>query len=226
MKRRGIIVLVIVALFAGAVWWWQSPGSVPEKIASAPSSSTVSTVSAAPETTPAETKGGTHAIALPAVAPAPKPAESTPTPAEPDAATEDQKKINTMLASAIDQIQNGNLVDVFETFQSPDSLAQMKPDTKIALEEPLRDREATPGIQATPEIQIWIQVLQAMKDQTPTYNDAGDQATYAISDPTGRGIVMRPLVLHKVNGQWYFTGTGILLGVIGFGLNLNPPLGL
>jgi hypothetical protein len=217
MKRRRFIILIIVLLFAGAIWWWQSPGPAPEKVATAPVASATPNTTVAPKPIPAALQVAAPTVA-PAATPAPKPAEPTPTPAEPEAGTEDQKEINTMLSSAVDQIQNGNLVDMFENFVPPDQLAEMKRNGITALEEALQNK------QGQPEIQIWIQVLQAMKEETPTYNDAGDQATYAISDPTGRGITLRPIVLHKVNGQWYFTATDILIGGAGFGLAQNPPI--
>ncbi len=42
-----------------------------------------------------------------------------------------------------------------------------------------------------------------MQSQTPTINDAGDLATYMISDPTGRDTTQKPLSFRKIDGKWY-----------------------
>lgn len=160
-------------------------------------------------------------IAPPAISPmAAAPVAAPPNSIDADIASQNHAGINLLLSDAIDQIKAGNLVMVFENFASPVGLAQLTPDVKKTLEDVL------PFHLTTGDTTIWADVLTAMQTQTPTFNDAGDRATFEISDPTGHSQPLRPITLQKVNGQWYFTITDVLRGAAGFGLTQNPPHGI
>jgi hypothetical protein len=49
------------------------------------------------------------------------------------------------------------------------------------------------------------QELDSIQDQIPTYNAAGDTATYLAPKPDGiqGNLDKRPVTLVKVNGKWY-----------------------
>jgi len=208
MNFRRIFILAAMT-FAAAVWWlWQSSSPLTESAAVTPAAVTM------PK--PAMPQAATAPILkpVPLLAPAPTPRSA---PVEPAVKTDPRKEINTALASVMDRIQSGDLVGVLENFSAPDSLARLTPEGKASIE------DALPAHEGKPEIQIWLAVLQDMQSQTPVYNGAGDQATYEIADPTGRGLTLRPMTLQKIDGQWYFTVTGILRGIAGFGLANDPP---
>ncbi len=133
------------------------------------------------------------------------------------AATDSPKDINATISAVISLVQTGNLVTVFKNYTSPSTYLIENPDAENTLEETMKNWENTP------ESQIFVQVLQAMKDETPTYNDAVDRATYNITDPTGRNLDLRSITLQKIDGEWRFTHTDIMRGAAGFGLNKNPP---
>ncbi len=163
-----------------------------------------------------------NAVEAPKLAAAPiqtaeKPAQPTTQPIDANSG----KEINTLITNTIDLVQADDLETVFETLSSPDSFDNMTPGGKASIE------AALPLHKGTGETQIWIQVLRAMQNQTPVYNADGDRATYKISDPTGRGVIIPfPVILRKVGDQWYFSATDILRGAIGFGLAQDPPVGL
>ncbi|HTB62445.1 MAG TPA: hypothetical protein VK737_02555 [Opitutales bacterium] len=133
------------------------------------------------------------------------------------ATTDSPKDINTTISDVISLVQTGDLVMVFKNYTAPDAYLISHPGAESTLAENMKNWENTP------ESQIFVQVLQAMKDETPAYNDAGDRATYNITDPTGRNLNLRSITLQKIDGEWRFTHTDIMRGAVGFGLNKNPP---
>ncbi len=214
MSRRPLVLLVIVLSLA-ATWWWNSRNPASVTIAAQASASVESSpgrsapalvASISPPTAPS------RALATPLV----KPAVTTPAP---DQSSTTPVELTSTLSGLKEQIQSNDFGAIFDNYADPVSLAQMRSNGHA-----LEDSFVTYHNQ--PNLDIWIQVLQSMKDQTPQFNTAGDVATYQVTDPTGRGIAIQPITLHKINGQWYFSITGILKGAAGYGLTNNPPGGM
>ncbi len=214
MNRRPLVILVIVLCLA-TTWWWVSSTPAGQKSAQTPPATTTAdarpaaTVSAPSISRSISPPTGTSASRATSAPAAQIPDRSPATPAE----------LTAALSGLVEQIQSNDFSAILDNYADPVSLAQMRADAP-AIENYFH---TTPH---SPMTDIWVQVLQGMKDQTPEFNGAGDVATYNVSDPTGRGIDIQPITLHRVNGQWYFTVTGILKGAAGYGLMNDPPGGM
>lgn len=108
--------------------------------------------------------------------------------------------MNTTLSDLVGLLQSGDFVTAFERYMPPEMLAQLPPEQKSMIEQQLA---AGPPPGAQQDIQMMVIVLQGMQTQTPTFNEAGDRATYQISDPTGRNTDTKPLSMRKIDGKWY-----------------------
>ncbi len=215
MKRRIVIVLIIAAVAAGWLWRWLTPAAPPGSQAAA--AILPKPKAAAP---PMATMQATAPrVAAPALPPAPAPTAIATARAVTTSVSDDNKNIQSQISGLLAQIQSGDLKDVIENFASPDELETIDPNTKAMFEEQMQN------LQGSAQIQIWIEVLQSMKDSTPTYDNANGTATFVVSDPTGAGREVRPVVLKKIDGKWYFSVTGLLIGGAGFLLLQPPPPG-
>ncbi len=150
-----------------------------------------------------------------AVAPALASAVATPAPVVTKVGTYNHQEINALISDTIAQIQEGNVLTIFNDYVMPDSNSKMPAKQRKTLEDALQ------SMRGTPQLKIWTEVLQTMKNQTPTYDNGGDRAIYKVSDPTGGGVKMQPVVLWRINGQWYYTSTDVLRAATGFGLPIN-----
>jgi len=214
MNRRPLIVFLIVLCLA-ATWWWDAATPTGQKSAPIPArrpptNTGMDTPAMSPPVSSPSFPAPNSTVARAAAqteAPIPAPSPSTPV------------ELTNALSGMIGLIQSHDFGAILDNNIEPEALAQMR-----TLGHGLEDSIRT--LQPSPRTDIWLQVLQAMKDQTPEINDAGDVAIYKITDPTGRGIELRPVTFHKVNGQWYLTVTEILKGAAGYGLTNNPPIGL
>jgi cytoskeletal protein RodZ len=210
MNRRALLILSLVVLVGGLAWWWKLRGLSQNNIPA-----TASNLSEIRSVKPASIQIPPSPVSAPTTTP--KSAVASSLASDAIAATDSPKDINATISAVISLVQTGNLVTVFKNYTSPSTYLIENPDAENTLEETMKNWENTP------ESQIFVQVLQAMKDETPTYNDAVDRATYNITDPTGRNLDLRSITLQKIDGEWRFTHTDIMRGAAGFGLNKNPP---
>jgi hypothetical protein len=99
-----------------------------------------------------------------------------------------------------------DLATLAQTYTPPD---QLKPETIQSL------RDMQPRLQTDETSQLNFeasaQAYEALAEQTPTFNAAGDAATYIFTQPPlqlpggqTRGRARQtPITFVKINGQWY-----------------------
>jgi hypothetical protein len=57
-------------------------------------------------------------------------------------------------------------------------------------------------------LEATAKVYDTLKDQSPTYNEAGDKATYMAVPPLGKEGDLKPVTFVKINGLWYVQDWG------------------
>ncbi len=109
--------------------------------------------------------------------------------------------MGTSIDDIIGLLQAGDLYTAMMRYFPPDKLAEISPADMAGMQQNLQQMMAQPEAQMG--IQMMVQVLQNMKTMTPTMNDAGDKATYDVSDPTGQDTRTQPFSFEKIEGKWY-----------------------
>ncbi|HVT82262.1 MAG TPA: hypothetical protein VHM90_16590 [Phycisphaerae bacterium] len=203
MKRREPALVVLVVILA-AVGWWYAPRnrSTPEKAAQS--------VASAPNKV-ATTLSATPPLVAPPAASAVKQSEAA---ADATAAPDPNAFAKAELQADVREIarlkRNGDFVDFYLTYILPDKIDQKIVEdlqktqaNAVALE--ARSPEATRIFQDLYDMaaRSW----EAMENQTPTFNPAGDEATYKFSLVDANGAVTNTLVstitFIRINGKWY-----------------------
>jgi hypothetical protein len=205
MKSQNLALgaIVLIAVAGLAYWLLNPPAPAPVQVAAKPAPAT-----ATPTPPPIEVKA--PRVAMPIAAPAPTPAEpaaSTPAqtaPAE-TAKGDPQAELSTAIPEIIGFLQAGDMVSLMERYMPPDEIAKMPPEQLAQMRQQMQTEMQNPQFQQM--MQGMVQVFQSMKDQTPTYNAAGDVATYQINMPAVAGVPSgdfpSKISFKKINGKWY-----------------------
>ncbi len=202
MKTQNLVLgaIVLLAAAGGAFWLLHAPAPVPAQ-ASAPAPATVA------PTPPAEVKA--PRVAMPTAAPAPVEAAAPVAAAEPatqPAPTngDPQAELSTAIPDIIGLLQAGDMVGLMERYGPPDEIAKMPPEQLAQMKQQMQTEMQNPQMQQM--MQSMVQVFTAMKDQTPTYNAAGDRATYQVTPPAGASApqgMPNKISFKKIDGKWY-----------------------
>jgi len=211
MKARNFIwVVLIIALVGIGFWWFKRPtATTPEKAteapvaakADAPKPDAPSTQMAKPLSSVAQVKTETTN------APSPS-ADATP------AAPDPRAELKTAMQDYARIIRSEGTMAAMIAFRNPDDLANIDPLViQRVLAAEARFRQTANGQQMD---EAEAQKYDALENQTPSYNAAGDEATYMFtydSDiETTSGTVLHagtqfPMVFIKINGRWYLKGS-------------------
>ena len=219
-KKNTGAVVVIVAALAG-LWWFTQPTFSPVKIASAPLTAKPDVVTEFQYSVDPKSPA-LHPPASAPMAPPPPRSPQTPSAAIPQPA-DPQADLKTVFPDIARLWRNGDIMKLMQTYM-PDEWARMTPEWM----QQAQDLEAWDKARAAinpndrdPKEEPMAQMYEALKDQTPTFNATGDEATYfvvrhalalpAIALPPGMppipGLGEDPppmtLVMVKINGKWY-----------------------
>ncbi len=124
-----------------------------------------------------------------------KPAEANP-PAD----------LKTAIHDIVRLVQANDTITLWQTYMLPEKLT---PEVLQELQDSItREQNATPQMKALYQRirEGSIQAFEDLETQTPTMNEAGDEATYNFTLPSpggGPGTVV-PRTFIKLNGKWYF----------------------
>ena len=138
------------------------------------------------------------------LSPAPSPALGT---AKQSTASNPQTDLKTTIQDIARLTKSGDLALLAKTYMPPDQYAQSS--AQYASTPNFAEMAKNPQIQPIlPQLQQASEAqgkaFEALKDQTPTYNTAGDEATYMMSPPPGEGDgTPQPITLVKIGGLWY-----------------------
>ncbi len=109
-------------------------------------------------------------------------------------------------------------MSLIENQMPPEQLAALTPEQKTFLENQIRQQMQNP--QAQQQIQVYAEMLQGLNGVTPTYNEAGDRATFQVPTPDSMRTMARnqnagadlpstlPVTFVKRDGKWYMNGGG------------------
>lgn len=205
MNTRNLSILAVVAvLVGGGIYYFiQSPAPTPPpaKVAEAPKPAAPAPAPVAPK--PAVAAPIAAPVAAPVATPAPA-AKPVAAPATSDAVKELDSTINDMAAA----LQAGDMNAMVDKFTAPAQRAQMQ---QMMQSPQMQQTMQSPQMQQ--QLQMMGQALQSLQGQTPTFNDAGDRATYQMTPPAGMVPPEAnlpptiPVTFIKVDGHWY-TGDG------------------
>ena len=202
MRRKNFMVIVLVVAMVGlGLWWFTWPtAAVPEKMATTP----MPAKAAAPALSKVEAP---KSVAPPTIAPpASNPIASQRLPVSvPDTSADPQANLKTAFADIARLIRAGDTATFRETYDPPGKL-----DPQQIQQMRVKQQQTAALAAQNPQLQ---QILQKMNEaiaqsfeaheyQTPTYNDAGDEATYMYTVP-GYQEQPTPRVFVKINGKWY-----------------------
>jgi len=205
MKPKNfILIILLVAIIGIGIWWFARPTmAVPEKI--------VETLkSAKADVQPVMSPTITLSIVSPVAPITPKP-DGAPVAAKqliatppPDPNTASIAELKTAFADMGRLIRDGDMVQFYETYRLP---GEFSPEDKQK-EQEIQDRNK---IVQDPQNKIiqeeFAEAMEALAEQTPTFNDAGDEATYLYTAPTlpGQQVpdTLHPVTFVKNNGKWY-----------------------
>jgi hypothetical protein len=179
------VALIIAALLAGAAWRLWPVQTAPEKAAVA-----------------LQPPAPTEAADIPAD---PPPSDEKPAVAEVTAtAIDPQAELHTAIADYLGLLQRGDMEAVMKNYTPPATPEQPRQGLAegmalaLALYETMKQDPQQQQIldQTT---QRKVAEMQSIQDTTPTYDETGDYATYAL--PAGSS---KPSIAFvRVNGRWY-----------------------
>jgi hypothetical protein len=199
-----VIVALVIAIFGIGFWLYPRPAPLQVKTSVLTTPPTVSKYVAPPT------------IAAPIIPPAPKPVTApiadTPPVANPAPDSADpQADLKTAIPDIARLLRAGDTVGFRQTYTPPDELAQLGPQYIQQLQARVQQRQAQAA--QDPDLQQELQKInegaaeawEAIEDQTPTFNAAGDEATYqymlpGVGDAPGAQV---PRVFVKIDGKWY-----------------------
>ncbi len=201
MKRK-IVVLSVLVIAGVCVWWFTQPASAPvrEKVA---------TASKAPAPLPPVPPSSAQVVA-PKAAPVVYSQEQAASASTSSVApvADPQADLKTVFPHLAGLIRSGDLMAYTLAYTPPGKLT---PEAIQQLQQ-LQDRNTThplPALQQSREraAEAW----EALESQTPTFNEAGDEATYMLTiSGMARGIpgitqggTQVPRTFIKIDGKWY-----------------------
>jgi len=199
MKPKNFaLIVLLVAMLGICIWLFTQPTTAtPTKIVETPMSAMI----VAPK--PAAHIAQVELPKLSPVALKSETAEPQPT-ADAPIATDPQTDLKTAFADMGRLIRAGNMVQFYQTYRMPG---------KFSPEDAEREKliEARAKINPNPQNQIiqeeFAEAMEALADQSPTFNTAGDEATYIYTAPTLPGQEVpdspHPVTFLKYNGKWY-----------------------
>jgi hypothetical protein len=212
MKGKNFIwaFLVLTIAVVGIWWFMQMKAAAPEKIAVVPAPAPAETDAPKP-IMPAS------GIAPPAAPPVGNNSEAPALAAKTDAPidADPQSDLKTAIPDLARMWDTDDLAAIVRTYAPPDELAKSpwllqhaqdatnfrmtaEPDLKADLHK-VDEREA--------------QELESIENQTPTFNDAGDKATYTVYSPPDEDYPNGEegsVTFVKINGKWYLPGSSNL----------------
>ncbi len=213
--KHFILVVMVVAIVGIGIWWLMQPTAAPEKTAEAPKA-------AKTETPKAAALGKIAAPLAPLVQTTTTTVVTPVKAAEPEVASADpQASWKTALPDIARMLRDNDVMALVRTYMPPDHLtpetlqgAQKMNDTiqqeiagyRMATNEPPAMVELF-----THPLDGEAAILERMAEETPTLNDAGDEATFAV--PEDKAKEMKPLTMIKVAGRWYLKEIVISQGI-------------
>jgi hypothetical protein len=218
MKPQNIVVaVVLIAAIAAGAWYFMQPATPAEKVADAPKAAdTPAPAATTPPPAPAPKPTPPAPAAVPAPAPIAKPVMApvaapalTPAQSAPaaDTGTADSSNAQADLSTAIPDVARlfraGDFDTLAKTYMPPDKYASMTPQQKAQV---AMMAQMAQNPQAAPMFAAMADSIESLKDQTPTYNDAKDEATYMLAPPAGlapAGTPPQPVTFVKIDGKWY-----------------------
>lgn len=197
MKPKNFIwIVLVIALVGFGFWWFMRPMAVaPEKtvVEPIPTKVDVSGLSKVeapkPVAPPVQSK--------PETANAPtKTVEATPAPADP------QAELKTTFADIARLERAADFAAILQTYTPPD---------KLNLDTVQQTREAQARVAHDPAaLEAIAQAWESLVNEIPTYNAAGDEATYPMPPVNLPGqsapLLSAPVTFIKINGKWYIKG--------------------
>jgi hypothetical protein len=111
--------------------------------------------------------------------------------------------LSTALPDIARLLRDGDFDTLMKTYMTPDKLASMSPQDQQRM---TMMSQMAQNPQVKPMFDAMADAIEGLKDQTPTMNDAGDEATYQLSPPEGMAppnTPPQPVTFVKINGQWY-----------------------
>ncbi len=214
MKSKNLILVVLaIAVICAGLWWLMQPSTaMPEKMAEA--LRPVKVEAAKPVAPPTIIPPVAPPIAPPTPqlddAPVAATAPSATLSPDPNVVPDPQADLKTAIADIARLIRAGDGVALYQTYTPPDKIDSQG----------LQGAEAEQVYRASRPISELQQIdepvaeaFDALEDQTPTFNAAGDEATYVMTWPVEQfsdGHVVlypataAPLIMVKINGKWYF----------------------
>jgi len=197
-SKHFILIVLVIALVGEGLWWFMRPkAAAPEKTAEAtvPAKVEAPKPLAPPVIAPAVATPATKAEATPVVeAPPPNP-------------NDPQADLKTAIPDIARLEATGDTEGVYEKYTPPDEL-----DPKIIQRLRMVQQQTANVAAGNPQLQLQLQQIwnkaarayEALENQTPTYNEAGDEATYMYSASELTGTTgSRPVTFVKINGKWY-----------------------
>ncbi len=142
--------------------------------------------------------------------PAPAVAPITPsTPATGATKGNPQAELKTAITDIARLMKAGEGAKMTKTYMPPPMLKQMPPSALSDLRLSMLQTDQKMGFQVRDTLKELLELFNArafaaMADQTPTYNAAGDEATYTLIWPMEGGEKTQPVIFVKINGLWYF----------------------
>ncbi len=195
MKPRNIIgIIVVVIILAVGVWWFRQPvpkqasGSSPDKVALVPMVDAPKSSAIAPTTQ----------VVMPKIAPVSASAAAT------------SKAFNASIAelqitiSSLARMQRENdQVGFYKATNPPDKI---DPNMVDSLQYGQNLTRSYGYVQEY--VDAWehaAESYEALENQIPTFNAAGDEATYTFTYQNANGTTAkpRPMTFVKIDGKWY-----------------------
>jgi hypothetical protein len=204
MKPQNIVIAVILiaAIAAGACAPAEKVADAPKADTPAPAATTppapaVKPTPPTPTPAPAVAKPAMAPVSAPAPAPAPAADTGTASTGNP------QADLSTAIPDVARLMRAGDFAMLTKTYMPPDKYASMTPQQQQQMAMMAAMAQSP---EAKPMFDALADSFASLKDQTPTYNDAKDEATYMLAPPAGMAppnTPPQPVTFVKINGQWY-----------------------
>jgi hypothetical protein len=210
MKPKNfILIALIVAIMCVVIWRFMRPTvATPEKMtvvpipAKADAPKQVSSQTIAPPVAPPAPKSGAAPVAT---------TQSIVTP-PPDPNVDPQADLKTAVLDIARLLRDGGDTGAFlETYTPPDELTPQRiQEIQMGMQRRADMAAQDPFFKQVSQdmVEMYAKAYESLENQTPTYNDAGDEATYMLifvyrdgsSDQSSKTFV-------KINGKWYLKPT-------------------
>jgi len=205
-KSFALVVIILVVLAGIGIWLGLRMTEIsPEKTLAVP----ISVKSDAPM--PGNVGVGKNiaspAMAAPIAPPVPNPVAALPVVAPSSDANADSRiELTAAFADIARLYRAGNLVGEYQTHTQPDKVDPKQIQNWQEMQQVNEDDAAR-----SPDFKQFIQQMfdrdaeayEALENETPTFNAAGDEATYDVPASTTVFAPDNPIVFVKINGKWY-----------------------